>query len=180
MLLPKGSYSAGEKLTVDRKTNIFFTLGIIGACILLYGLFNSPGQIYYVVGSMLLFFTAFYFKIVYFIALEIILMAGHGAILLGIGPYLQIALPVLLCTQLFVYFLLSGQIKNIYILIGIAGIGLLSIGLSYENQWIFFFGSLAVAIYAFYNAFKGIPIALLWAILNSLFAVTAVIKLIID
>ncbi len=104
-------------------------------------------------------------------------MAGHGAILLGIGTTLQLALPVLLCIQLLAFYFMSGQLNNIFLLIGITGIAVLSVGFSYENQWIFFIGSFSIAIYAFYTAYKGKTITLLWAILNSLFALIAICKL---
>ncbi|WP_231950716.1 hypothetical protein [Legionella spiritensis] len=96
--------------------------------------------------------------------------------MLHIGPNLQFALPVLLCLQLLIFYYLSGQLNNFYIVIGIAGIAVLSVGFAYENQWVFFSGSSAVAFYAFHRSAKQ-SIALLWAIMNSLFALIAVAKL---
>ena len=109
-------------------------------------------------------------------ALEIILLSGHGAILLGIGTVLQLALPILLCVQLLVFYFLSGRLNNIFLLIGIAGIAVISIGFAYENQWIFFIGSAFVAIYAFYNVQRH-RVSLLWAVLNVLFALIAITKI---
>jgi hypothetical protein len=126
----------------------------------------------------LLLFTALHFRLIYFIALELILIAGHGAGLLHIGTTLQIAMPILLTLQLLAFFFLSGQLNNIFLLIGITGIALHSVGFVYENQWIFFFGSLSIAVYAFYTAYKGKKVALLWAILNTLFTLTATYKLV--
>ncbi len=139
---------------------------------------QTPAQKYYVIGSAFLLITSIHFKLIYFIALEIILMAGHGAILLGIGTIIQLALPLLLCLQLLTFYFLSGQLNNFFLITGILGIAILSIGFSYENQWIFFLGSFFVAVYAFYTVYKGKPVALLWAILNSLFAIIAILKLI--
>ncbi|WP_242604557.1 hypothetical protein [Legionella fairfieldensis] len=156
---------------------LFILSGIVGSFILLFGLTQNPAQIYYVIGSSLLLFTALYFQLIYFIALEIILISGHGAILLGIGPVLQLALPVLLTIQLLLFYFLSGQLNNLFLLIGIGGIAFLSIGFSYENQWIFFFGSISIAIYAAYCVYKKQLIVLLWAILNTLFAIMAILKL---
>lgn len=157
---------------------LFLLSGIVGSCILLFGLSQSPAQVYFVAGSVLLLLTSLHYKLIYFIALEMILIAGHGAILLNIDNTLQVALPVLLTMQLFIFYLLSGQLNNFFLLIGIGGIVLLSLGLTYESQWIFFFGSLSVAIYAFYCVYRGKSITLLWAILNTLFALIAVLKLI--
>jgi hypothetical protein len=157
---------------------LFLFCGIVGACILLSGLFYGPAQLYYVLGSILLLFTALHFKLTYFMALELILISGHGAILLEFSNHLQIALPILLSVQLLFFYLLSGQLSNVFLVVGISGIALLSIGFAYANQWVFFLGSISIAIYAFYTAYQGKPITLLWAILNTLFALTAVVKLI--
>ncbi|WED44408.1 hypothetical protein [Legionella cardiaca] len=165
-------------MNIKRQDQLFLLIGIIGSCILLLGLTNTPAQKYYVIGSALLLLTSIHFKLIYFIALEMILMAGHGAILLGIGTTLQLALPILLCIQLLSFYFMSGQLNNIFLLIGIAGIAVLSVGFSYENQWVFFIGSFSIAIYAFYTAYKGKTITLLWAVLNSLFALIAILKLI--
>ncbi|WP_242602137.1 hypothetical protein [Legionella nagasakiensis] len=144
--------------------------GIIGALIVLLGFIQTKSQIYYVSGASLLLLTAIYYKLTYFIALEIILLSGYGAELLGIGPILQIVLPSLLTLQMLVYYLLSGQLKNVFRLFGVIGIALLSIGFSFKNNWIFLFGSLAVGLYALDNVYRGKYVALLWAVLNLFFA----------
>lgn len=167
-------------MNIKTQDKFFLLTGIIGALFLLYGLTQAAAQVYYVVGSSLLLMTALHFKLIYFIALEMILISGHGAILLGIGTTLQLALPTLLCIQLLFFYLLSGQLNNFFLLVGIAGIALHSIGFAYANQWIFFLGSFSIAVYAFYTAYKGKPITLLWAILNTLFALIAVLKLVIS
>ncbi|KTC65091.1 Uncharacterised protein (plasmid) [Legionella adelaidensis] len=149
---------------------VFFTLiGIIGAITVLFGFSQPFAQIYYIVGASLLLFTALYFKLVYFIALELILIAGHGAILLGIGPIQQIILPSLLCLQLFVYYLLSNELKNIFRVIGVIGIALVSIGLSLTHIWVSLFGALSVAIYAGYEVHLGKSAAAIWFFLNLIF-----------
>jgi hypothetical protein len=157
--------------------NKYLALGIIGALILLYGHFQVFPQTFYIVGSIALLITAIHYKLVYFIALEIILAAGHLAILIGIGRYIQIALPVLLCLQLLIFYLMVGKENSIFILIGIAGIALLSLGFSHSNQWVFFSGSFFIAIYAYYSGYKGSYPSYIWAILNTLFALLALYKI---
>lgn len=142
--------------------------GIIGALILLAGLLQSSAQLYYIAGSCLLLCTALHYQLIYFIALELILISGHSAIYLGIGPTLQVALPALLSLQLLFYYIVSGQFNNLYLLIGILGIAALSIGFSYNNEWVFMFGSLSVAIYALYSS-RTVRVSLIWVVLNSLF-----------
>ena len=160
------------------KDKLFLLCGVLGSYILLFGLGQTPAQLYYVVGSALLLLTAIHYKLIYFIALEMILIAGHGATLLQIGSMLQLALPILLTVQLLTFYFLSGRLNNLFLIIGITGIAVLSTGFTYENQWIFFLGSSAIAIYAFYCFYRGKTIALLWALLNSLFALISIFKLI--
>lgn len=156
----------------------YLVLGIIGALIILYGHRLNYPQPYYIAGSLSLLITAIHFKLVYFIALELILAAGHSAIVLGVGPNTQLALPILLCLQLFIFYLMIGKENIILLLIGIIGIALLSFGFAYNNQWIFFSGSSFVAIYAYYSAYKGQYASYIWAILNTIFSFIAFYKII--
>ena len=157
---------------------LFLSLGLIGACIIIDGLTKANPHMHYVIGAFCMLATAIYFRLTYFIALEMILIAGHGAVLLGIGSTIQIILPILLTTQLLMYYLLIGELNHFYRLIGIFGIALLSIGFSYPHQWIFFLGSSAIAFYAFFQAYEGETIALLWAVLNVIFVITSLYYLI--
>ena len=113
-------------------------------------------------------------------ALEIILISGHGAVLFGLGTLSQIIIPITLCLQLLLYYLLNGELGNIYRVIGIIGIALVTVGFSYEykQEWYFFFGSLGVGIFAFYQVYRGRFAAWIWAILNSLLVFISLFKLV--
>jgi len=180
MPLPKESSFTGDYVNKKNHLDTFFlSVGIIGACIILYGFTqHAIPQLYYVTGASLLLVTAIYFQLTYFIALELILLAGHGAILLGIGPVLQAVLPILLSIQFLAYYILSGRLENIFRFVGIVGIALLSIGFASENQWIFFFGSLGISIFAFYQVYQGYKAALLWGIFNLIYVGIAAYNLI--
>lgn len=164
-----------NKQVVGRGLSI--SAGILGAIITLYGLAQPQAHLYYVIGTSFMLVTAIYFRFTYYIALDIILIAGHGAVLLGIGPLSQVILPILLCAQLLIYYLLSGQLKNIFRLIGITGIALLSIAFANENQWMLLFGSLSVVIFSLYQVYRGRLVALLWAILNTILALISSYKI---
>lgn len=157
--------------------NKYLALGILGALIILYGHAQDYPQTYYIFGSFALLLTAIHYKLLYFIALEIILAAGHLAILLGVGRYIQTALPVFLCFQLLIFYLMAGKENSVFLVIGIVGIALLSLGFGHSNQWIFFSGSLCIAIYAYQSGYKGSYPSYIWAILNTIFALLALNKL---
>ena len=179
MPLPKGFGSVGDTVNKHGQEGAYLFSGILGALIVLYGLTQSQAHLYYVVGASFMLATAIFFKLTYFVALEMILIAGHGAVLLGIGAVSQAFLPILLCLQLLFYYLLSGQLTNIFRIIGILGIALLSIAFSYDDVWVFFFGSLAVTIFSFYQVYRGRLVALLWAVLNTVFVFFSLFKLIL-
>lgn len=171
----KGSIYAGKQNHFSLQDVIFLAIGIAGACITLFGFVKNYPQPYYVIGSIGLLLTAIQFRQFFFIALELILIAGHGTILLGIGSILQFAIPVLLSTQLLIFFYLLGQIDNIFLPIGIIGIACLSIGFAYAHNWLFFFGSVCLTIYAL-SCSKKTPVTLVWATLNAFFALIAIYK----
>ena len=150
---------------------LYLTVGIIGVFITLYGITQPSSNLYYLTGTIFMLATAIYFQFTYYVALDIILIAGQGAILLGIGPFSQVILPILLCLQLLIYYLLIGQFKNIFRLIGIAGIALLSIAFANQNQLDLLLGSMGVVVFSFYQVYRGRPIAILWGILYFIFAI---------
>lgn len=157
----------------------YYFLGIIGALIVLFGTTQESPQLYYIVGAFALLSTAVHYHLIFFIALELILIAGHGAIILGSGPYTQIALPILLSIQLFAFYLIWSKENLFFVLLGVSGIALLSVGFSYDQQWIFFWGSLFIAFYAYFLAYSGTKPAYIWAILNTLFVLQTLYRLFI-
>jgi hypothetical protein len=164
-------------VTKDYFEHRYIALAVFGAIIDIYGTFQHFPQIYYICGSIAMLITAIHYRLFYFIALELILTAGHSAIVLGVGPYTQFSLPILLCLQLLIFYLMMSKENSIFLLIGIIGIALLSVGLAYDNQWIFFIGSTSIAVYAYYSGAKGRHAAYVWAVLNTLFAAIALYKL---
>ncbi len=160
--------------------NKYLVLGILGAFLTIYGnLFQNQPDFYYILGSLALMITAIHYELVYFIALELILAAGHTSVLIGFGLYTQIALPLMLCFQLFIFYIMLGKDNSIFLMIGIMGIVLISLGFSYQNQWIFFSGSLCIAGYSYYNGYKKRYPSYLWALLNGVFAISALYKIIL-
>jgi hypothetical protein len=164
-------------LSVKYKDWFFIFIGIVGAITTFLGTAQGSTQIFFVLGSSLLLIAALYYNLMYFVALEIILIAGHGSILLGIGDILQIAMPILLCVQLFIFYFLSGRLNNIFLLIGVIGIALISLGFYYNNQWVFLVGSISITTYAIYNS-KTQKAAMIWVVLNTCFALSALYKII--
>jgi len=107
-----------------------------------------------------------------------IIIAGHGAALLGLGHSSQIILPILLCIQLLFYYLLSGKLNDIYLIVGVVGIVFLTMSLSLDNVFYILLGSIGTAVFSISQVFKGKSIALIWAILNIMAIFITIYKLI--
>nr|WP_276559021.1 hypothetical protein [Fluoribacter dumoffii] len=159
-------------------------MGCIGSLIIIYGLLQYFGtnpphlhQLHYFIGAVALLVTAIYFKMFFFIALQLILIAGHAAILLGSGPYTQLFLPILMTCQLLTFYLMFGKENSVFLIMGIFGIALLSMGFAYNDKWIFFSGSTFIATYAFYSGSKGLYAAYIWAFLNTTIALLSLFRI---
>ncbi len=136
-------------------------------------------QFYYFFGGIALLGTAIYFRLLFFIALQLILIAGHAAILLGSGPYTQFFLPILMCCQLLTFYLMFGKENSVVLILGVFGIALLSMGFAYNDKWIFFSGSSFIAIYAYYSGHKGLYPSYIWAVLNTIIALLALYRILL-
>lgn len=165
-------------MTINVKQQIFCLLGIIGAVVCFSGILYPPGNGLSAIGSIFLLSTAVFYRLIYYIALEVIVLDSHGAIFFGLGPAVELILPILLCLQLLVYYLLSGQLSVIK-MIGITGIATLSLGVSYNNPILIFIGCAAIATYSYYIVGKGTRIGLIWAILNAVIALSTAIRLVL-
>lgn len=164
-------------MNLKNNNKLFLILAILGSFVDLFGFSQQNAQAYYVVGCTFLLIYAIYLRLLYFIALELIIISGHTASLLGMNSILQMILPILLSIQLLAFYISSKQLNNVFILIGVFGIGMTSIGLVLEYSLVAFIGSFSVAIYAFYFAYTKNIFVLIWAILNSSIAVIALIQL---
>lgn len=154
--------------------------GIIGSAILVYAVIfidTASVHTFYAIGSALMLVTALRFKLNFFIALETILLSGHGASILQINPLVAVSLPILLSIQFIIYILLSGLLTTIFPIIGTIGIACISVGFIVNNQLIFFIGGLSIACYGYYLSLNGKPVALLWAVTNAIFTINALIYL---
>ena len=165
-------------MKINVMQQFFVFLGVIGAIVCFCGVIHPTSNGVSAIGAILLLAASIFYKLNYFIALEVIVLASHGAVFFGLGPVVQLILPILLCIQLLVYYLLSGQLSAIKV-IGITGIALLPLGVSYNNQVLVFFGCAFIATYSFYVVGKGARIVLIWAFLNTAFALGTAIRLVL-
>ena len=152
-------------------------LGITGSLFKLFGYFIlafGAGDehlkfLLYLIGTILMLITAVSKKSTYFILLETVLLAGFGSILFGFGRVLQIAIPLLLSSQVLIYYLLSNRFKDLNLMIGVFGIAILSCSFAVDGNLIYLLGSILISYYSYYLYKEGRELAWIWLILNIIF-----------
>lgn len=131
----------------------------------------------YLAGGVLLFISALLEKQEYFIALEVVvIVSALLAYLPGHDP-LKMFTPVLLSLVSFAYLYHRGMLSSSLNYVGVAGLLLLGLGYATLIPLIYFAGGVVLTIYSTASYFKGVNIAILWAILNLVFSITALISL---
>lgn len=131
----------------------------------------------YLAGGVLLIISALLEKAEYFITLEVVVIVcailayypGHAE--------LKMAVPLVLSLLSVVYLYSRGLLGTMLSHLGIVGLVLLGLGYATLNPHIYLAGGLVLTVYSAASYFKGVNIAMLWAILNAVFSATALISL---
>jgi hypothetical protein len=127
----------------------------------------------YLAGGVLLFISALLEKEEYFITLEVVVIIS--ALLAYLSEYneLKMAVPLFLSFMSVAYLYYRKLLGSTLSLLGVAGLVFLGLGYATLNPLIYLTGGLVLTLYSTLSYFKGVGIALLWAILNAVFAMTA-------
>lgn len=153
-------------------------LGIIGMFIACYGNLSHDINLQkwsYLIGAFLLLISSSLEKQKFFIILQIIIISGAAVAFAPFPPFYKAAVPIILSILAIIYFIASKQLKDPLTAFGCAGIALLAAGYAITDPIIFFLGSVVLMLYSYLSFRRGVRIALLWAILNAVFAATAAI-----
>ncbi len=151
-------------------------IGVVGMLIASYG--NLVHQITtqkwcYLIGAILLLLSSLLEKQKFFIALQIIISAGAAVAFASFPPLYKAAVPIILSILAIIYFIATKQLKDPLTAFGCLGIALLAAGYAVTNPIIFFLGAFVLMLYSYGSFRRGVSIALLWAILNAVFVITA-------
>lgn len=131
----------------------------------------------YLAGGLLLFISALLEKEEYFITLEVVVIACTLLAYLPEHAGLKMAVPLVLSLGSIGYLFYRGLLRDGLSWVGVAGLVFLGLGYATLNPLIYFAGGVVLTIYSTASYFRGVGIALLWAILNAVFSVTALISL---
>lgn len=168
----------------DKPTSVKWTsinIGVIGLlCAIVGNLY--PGTMMqkylYLAGGVLLMVSALLEKQEYFIALEVVVIVSALLAFLPEYEWLKMGVPLLLSLFSVAYLYSRGLLNSALSLLGVAGLVFLGLGYATLNPVIYLLGGLVLTVYSAGSYFKGVRIALLWAILNAIFSFTALLVLV--
>lgn len=168
------------KMDLGYKTAVSLVCGVLGVSFAIvghhYGYVDSR-WFYFSLGAFCLFITAIIENIPLLAMLQLILLAGAGAMLAHFNLIFRTALPILLSIQAILFFGLSGKLKDLQTILGCAGTLFLALGFCIHNPYISFIGAASITTYAFFLYRSGVKPAIFWIALNSYFAVASIMKM---
>lgn len=165
-----------NKIIGNTKFNI--ALGFVGMLLVIYGTllpFGVVQKLYYLIGAALMLLSAILEKQAFFVILEIVVVAGTAIALMPFSNITKACVPLILSVIALIYFYRRGELKDKLTCLGCAGLIFLALGFGVANPFIYLIGGLLLAIYGYYSFKRGVKIALLWSILNTVFVFTSLI-----
>ncbi len=166
-----------------RFTSLFVTrlFGVIGMCFPIYGNFIPPSttrDTCFVAGSVLMLITSAAEKESFFTALQLIILAGAGAAFTPFTTLVKAIFPITTAIVCLGYFAYTGKLKCRLTQFGCLGIIILALGYAVSNPFLYLAGGSILAVYSFASFKQGVEIALLWAVLNTVFAGAALYNIV--
>ncbi len=158
---------------------IIGTLGLILAIIGNFYLDSLLQKYLYFFAAVLLTGSAVLEKQTFFIILEIIVVVSTAIAFIPGYMLFKAAIPLLLSAIFLGNYLSSPQNRDILNLTGALGIILLALGYAIIHPAIYLAGGVVLTIFSSIAFARGVRIAILWAILNAVFSVTALYSILI-
>jgi hypothetical protein len=163
----------------SRLHRITFSLAIIGLLVTIAGNFYSVSvdkKLCYLIGTLFLMVPAILEKNTFFSILETILMIGAITAFFPISLIWKSSILISLGILTAIYFGISGQLKDYLTWLSMAGIVIGTWGYAITTPIIYFSAGTIITTYSFYSFRRGETIALVFGILNSVFALTALLE----
>jgi hypothetical protein len=158
------------------KKQLPIIIGIIGFILTIAGTFLLPGnsqKVLFLLGSIFLFYSSFLEKHMFFAILEVIVLAGTLIAFAPVSMVLKAGLPIVMSILAIILLISRGMLKDPENILGFIGLLLLAIGYAISNPIVYLISGVLLAIYSYFSYRRGARIALLFMILNSVFAITS-------
>ncbi|HPN85020.1 MAG TPA: hypothetical protein PK821_06765 [Victivallales bacterium] len=147
-------------------------LSSVGALITI----SNTQKLLFLVGALFLITSSIIEKHFLYTCLQGIIIAGTVVAFLPVSGHFKALVPLLggIIFMIVSYPKFRNKPNEF---IGALGVITIGAGFAVSHPVIYFTGALMVAIYSLLEFYKGVKIALLWLILNSIFAVTAIVAI---
>lgn len=177
--------SASEDLSVNpmnERYKIYFarTLASIGMIFPIAGNFLPPSferNLCFVMGSVLMLIGAMIEREEFFSVLQLIVLVGAAMAFTPWTLIVRASIPIVTTAVILLWFYVSGRMEDRLTLFGSFGIAVLALGYAVMNPVIYFMGGVILTVYASMAFYRGVKIAIIWAILNFFFAIAAAINI---
>jgi len=167
--------------SAKRLHQVTFSLAIIGLLITIAGNFfhtTLDTELCYLIGALILLFTALLERNLFFSILEIILSIGAAIAFFQISDSLKIGVPIGLGILAAIYLGFKYQLKDYLAWLSVIGILIGTCGYALTNPMICMVGGAVITTYSFISFRRGEVIALAFGILNSVFTITALLEVV--
>ncbi len=169
-----------QAMEVPVKTNyINLSISIIGLVMIIIGALLSPTitqKTLFAGGCVFLFTASCIEKATFFAILQVIVLLGTAIAFFHISITAKLIVLGVVSIIALVYLYKRNFIQTFIDIVGSAGLLLLAFGYAVSNPFVYLFGGLFLAIYSYSAYKKGVKIGLIFAILNVIFTVMALIS----
>lgn len=162
------------------KSTIHLMIGLVGMLIVIAGTLITPGvtqKVLYLVGALFMLTSAALEHQVFFVILQIIIVVGAAVALTHWSFWIKAIVPLVCSFAALIYFYYTKALHDHLTQVGCGGLIAIALGFANSSPIIYLIGGILLAIYGFWSFRRGVKIALLWAILNSIFAFTSLVAI---
>jgi hypothetical protein len=168
------------KLKPNTLHRITFSMAVIGLIVTIAGNFldiSVAKKLCYLVGALVLLLSATLEKNTFFSILEVILSIGALTAFLPLSPLLKSLIPISLGVCAAIYFGVTGRLNDHLTWLSMASVLFGTWGYALTNSCLYFWAGAITAIYSFLSFKRGEKIALVFGVLNIVFALTALMEI---
>ncbi|MDC0358026.1 hypothetical protein OAO01_04350 [Oligoflexia bacterium] len=149
------------------------TIGMLSAC---FGALLEPCElqkVLFLAGAVMMFLAAVLEQQRFFIALQVILLSGTLIAFAPLEAWMKVAVPISVSAITVLALYRVGAFEDKLGRLGAVGMTVLAIGYAITHPAVYLVGGATLALYAWNSYRAGVQLAILWAVLNAVFAVTA-------
>lgn len=160
----------------SKKLNL--SVGIAGMILVIMGTLLLPGshqKLFFLVGASLMLLSAALERHVFFVILQSVIVLGSVVALLPVSGLIKHIVPIIISLAAIGYFYRTNQLGDGLTIAGCAGLIAVGLGFAISEPFVYFIGGVLLAIYSYGSFKRGAKIAIVWAILNAVFALTSLV-----